>query len=315
MHFKELPLRIKILQISTLESLTLGLTKEWYSPAIEKLERKYLPALKTLWLNLTTFKPEGDNIWISADNGLKDEAIPPRQPPTVFFEGLDNPELKLLNIKFPLQATGPMFLSVISAAQNNCRLQNLSELALAGGGWFSTCAECGIRPPPNIEPIELRAALTMLLPMHQLKVLRLSVAPNFLDVLDLEMYREMAEGMPALERLQLGHAEFVTTSEFHGTRSYERVPLHHLAAFCCLLEKLVEVSVGAVDGLVLEENPNKEWVCPGVKKLVVIHWAGRDNTWVGVDRKLLNMGLRTYFPNSDLSKEFSERLSIFDPEN
>ena len=315
-QFKQFPLRCEILQKSTLENLTLGLTREWYAPGIKAVENKYLTALKTLWLNLTTFKPGRcsqaclnmtTHSWTCVRDGFKyDLALEEgtkecgRRSPVLFLEGLDNPELSLLNIKFPLEATGTMFLDVVSAANRSCRLRNLSELALAGGGWFNNCDECGKRPAPKITPAELREALIMLLPMSQLKILRLSVAPNFLDVLDLQLYKSITDGLPALEKLWLGHEEFLADSFIGGTTYYETVPLHHLAAFCSMLPSLVEVSVGTVDGSMLEERPRAEWACLGVKSLTVQYWA-RIDIGRGVSTDLLQRGLKTYFPNSDLA--------------
>jgi hypothetical protein len=93
--------------------------------------------------------------------------------PTFFPEGLDNLKLTLLNIKFPLEATGVLFLDVASAANRSCRLRNLNglALALAGGGWFTNCGERGLRPELKIQPRDLRAAMAMLLPLPQLKML------------------------------------------------------------------------------------------------------------------------------------------------
>ena len=157
--------------------------------------------------------------------------------------------------------------------------------------------------------------MNMLLPMPNLKILRLSVAPNFLDVLDLQLYKSITDGLPSLEKLWLGHSEFLATSEFEGITYYERVPLHHLAAFCSTLPNLVEVSMGTVDGLTLEESPRTEWACLSVESLTIRHWAGRDIAG-GVSRDLLHLGLATYFPNSDLAKtEFNSRWWIFDEAN
>lgn len=58
--FKTGPLRYDILQKASLEHLTIGLTDRWYgTEVLAALERKqkHLPALKTLWLNLTTYVP------------------------------------------------------------------------------------------------------------------------------------------------------------------------------------------------------------------------------------------------------------------
>lgn len=181
-----------------------------------------------------------------------------------------------------------------------------------GGGWLKTCAECGKRPALKIRPTEVRDALNMLLPMPQLKILRLSVAPNFLDVLDLGLYKSITDGLPILEKLWLGHAEFLASSEFEGTTYYERVPLHHLAAFCSMLPNLVEVSVGTADGLTLEETPRAEWASLGVKTLTIPNWAGRPGVG-GVSRDSLHLSIATYFPNSDLAqKEFNPRMWIFE---
>jgi len=51
------PLPHEILQKSTLKNLTLGLTRDWYTPEITALNNKYLPALQKLWLNLAAFDP------------------------------------------------------------------------------------------------------------------------------------------------------------------------------------------------------------------------------------------------------------------
>lgn len=102
-QFNQFPLRHDILQKSSLEHLTLGLTREWYAPEVKALGNKYLPALKTLWLNLTTFKPEKckqlpvlnmtPHSWTRWSNFLSVVGAPDcgRRPPMVFFEGLDNP--------------------------------------------------------------------------------------------------------------------------------------------------------------------------------------------------------------------------------
>ena len=57
-RYKTFRLRTEILQKSSLENLTLVLTRDWYTYSINALQRKYLPALRTLWLDLTTFKPK-----------------------------------------------------------------------------------------------------------------------------------------------------------------------------------------------------------------------------------------------------------------
>jgi hypothetical protein len=216
------------------------------------------------------------------------------------FKGLDNPDLSLLNIKFPFEVTGRKFLDVVSAANNSCGLGNLTELALAGGGWFPHCRECEHQLRPQIRPADLRTGLNMLLPLPQLKILRLSVAPNFLDILDLKLYRSITAGLPALEKLSLGHAEFYANYTGYGQEIfYERVSLHHLAAFCSMLPNIKEVSIGTIDGLTLEEYPRTEWACVGVKSLRISHHADISR---GVILGLLRLGLAIYFPNSGLAK-------------
>lgn len=272
-QYKQLPLRDQIVRKSLLEHLTLGLTREWYTPQIEVGTDKYLPALKNLWLNLTAFYPDRcgrscinatAHSWTcirethESDHHSNDKTDCGRRPPNVFLKGLDSPELNLLNIKFPLTTTGTMFLDVVSAANSSCRLQNLIELALAGGGWMEDCNECQRIPDPEIKPVDLRAAMRMLLPLPKLKLLRLSAAPNFLDILDLELYKSLTDGLPALEKLWLGHPQWLTSSLFHGTTFLERVPLHHLAAFCSMLPSLTEVEVGTLDGSTLEEKPRAD---------------------------------------------------------
>lgn len=317
-QFKQYPLRAEILRKSTLENLTLPLTPEWYGDGIKTLDKKYLPALRTLWLNLTTFKPQdcrsgctnkNAHSWLDTCSNTGHDCA--KRSPALFLKGLDNPELDLLNIKFPAEGTRRMFMDVVTAAKDSCRLKNLSELALAGGGWFNNCGECGKREAPKIEPADLRKTMTMFLPLPQLKTLRLSVAPNFLDVLDLDMYKSMTDGMPALEKLLLGHWEFRACSYFEGETFYERVPLHHLAAFCNMLPNLVEVNVGTLDGMTLEEQPRLEWQCPGVKSLSVHTWAHGPYP-ARVSRDLLHLGVRSYFPNSDLAQhEYDPRTYFF----
>ena len=309
-NFKQFPLRQEILQKSSLENLTLGLTRQWCTPEIKASKEKYLPALKSLWLNLTTFKPERCDMscvnmtshsWTCYGPGTDNTTDCGRRPPTRFLEGLDNPELSILIIKFPIEATGRMFLDVVSAANKSCRLGSLTELALAGGGYFNNCPECRIHPGSDIKPTELREALKMLLPMPKLKTLRLSVAPNFLDVLDLQLYESITSGLPALEKLYLGHREFTTSSEFHGTVYREAVPVYHLAAFCSMLPSLVEVGVGTVDTLTLEESPRTEWACPSVRSLRIGHYAYPTVTSESrvALQNLLLLSFRAYFPNSD----------------
>ncbi|KAN0099878.1 hypothetical protein V8E51_013653 [Hyaloscypha variabilis] len=258
-QYNQSPLPHEILQKSTLKNLTLGLTRDWYTPEITALNNKYLPALQKLWLNLAAFDPgQCKHDKPPYNRKLHRATNCGRRSPAVFFKGLDNPELSLLNIKFPFEVTGRKFLDVVSAA-NSCRLGNVTELALAGGG-----------------------------------------CTNLLDILDHKLYRSITAGLPALEELSLGYADFYANyPTYEQGIFYERVLLHHLAAFRGMLPKIKEVSIGTIDGLTLEERPRTEWVCVGVKSLRISHHA---DVYGEVNLSLLCRGLEIYFPNSGLAK-------------
>ena len=280
------PLLFEILQKSTLKHLTLALSQALNNLETEVLESKYLPALKTLRLNMTSY------------NG--------RMFP-IFLRGLDDPDLSVLSINFPSHVSDLVCLEVVRAVNSSCRLGNLTRLTLAGGQFHYHCGKCGYNANPKITPPVLREALTTFLPMPRLRTLHINVAPNFLDILDLDLYAAITAGLPALETLWLGHYGFVS-SELEGRRGayYERVPLQHLAAFCHLLPNLVDVSLGAADGLSLEEHPREDWASPSVESLRIHRWAGDRGNGRRISRDLLHLGLRTYFPNSDLAqKDFS----------
>jgi hypothetical protein len=321
LQFKRTLTQVDIWEKETLRDLTLGLTRDWYSPEMASViaDKRCLPNLKTLWLNLTIFKPEpcefrcensGPRSWTCEGPGVS-KAISTdcgRRSPTLLFDALGQPELELLNIKFPPEVTNSMFLDLVAAAKRNCRLEKLTNLALAGGGWFENC---GQRPAPKLLPLEFRQGFQSLLPLPMLKVLRLSAAPNFLDVLDLDLYKSITDGLPSLEKLYLGHASFVSGTYYVNTY-HERISLRHVAAFCHMLPRLVEVDTGIVDGMVLEGKPKKAWACHGVKKLKVGSWVGRGNYDGGVNRDNLHISVRTYFPCSDLAeKDFCEKMGIF----
>jgi hypothetical protein len=307
--YKKYAIRVEILEKASLEHLTLGLTRDWYTSQVgEAVERKYLPALKTLWLNLTTFKPEpclnptckSNNAWTcgpgqpprwvieAAKHNPVHAGDCTRQPPSIFFEGLDKPELQLLNIKFPVEATGPMFLQVVSAAKQSCRLHRLTELALAGGGYEAS-------PKPLIQSPDLRKAIQMLMPLPQLRTLRLSVAPNFLDVLDLQLYQEIADGLPALEKLMIGHPTFATFGIFYGEH-WENTPLQNLAAFCSLLPNLQEVSSGTINVATLTANSHLKWISPKVHSLKVHYWNPSQDT------QLVQSCIGKWFPNATVGR-------------
>ncbi|KIM99227.1 hypothetical protein OIDMADRAFT_56385 [Oidiodendron maius Zn] len=327
-QYNQSPLPHEILQKSALQTLTLRLTREWYTPEIKALNSKYLPALEKLLLNLTEFEPRqcvescvntAANSWtckgdkLPYSSSLHRATNCGRRSPTVFFKGLDNPELSLLYIKFPTTVTGRKFLDVMSAASDSCRLGKLTELVLAGGGWFPHCWECVHQPFSQIPPADLRTGLNMLLPLHQLRILQLRVAPNFLDILDLKLYRSIAAGLPALEELTLRYADFYVFRGYGQEIRYERVFLHHIAAFCSMLPNIKDVRVGGIDGLTLEERPRKEWACVGVESLRISHYT---NITQPENLRLLLLSLELYFPNSGLDEYLlSRREYTFNSEN
>ncbi|KAF2729606.1 hypothetical protein EJ04DRAFT_515795 [Polyplosphaeria fusca] len=235
-----------------------------------------------------------------------------RRSPATFFHALDHPQLELLNLKFQHDATGPELLNVVNAAKKSCRLTNLKELALSGSSWVGNDPEFLQRPAPKIRPEELREAFMMLLPLPHLKLLRLSAAPNFLDVFDLDLYSTITSQIPSVETLYLGNREFMASSTMmNNTIFYERVPMKNLAAFCSMLPNLKEVSVGYIDGLTLESEPQARFACPHVKNLTA-WWAGKD--WgYGINRNDLLNNIRMYFPFSDMvDREFLETSYLFE---
>lgn len=306
----ETPILYDVLQKSTLENLTISLAGNWCNAEILALKGKHLPALKTLWITVPDFTPSGCRScgygrYLSDDcdcfPDFLETANPPRHhwpSPVAFFEGLDNPELRLLNIKFSDTAKGPMLLEIAAAAIRNCKLQNLVHLALAGsdGGYWADSR-------PIITPTELRMAVKMFLPMPRLKLLRVSVAPNFLDILDLKLYRSIAEEMPALETLWLGHSQFVRHPEHTSSIFYEDVSLEHLAAFCQMLPNLAEVSVGAsLMGGPQEIIPNLEFACPKIKSVRI--------GCTGFSQEKLGLLLGAYFPSAKEAKKREEPAAV-----
>lgn len=302
-HHDEIPILHDILQKSTIEHLTIGLSNDWYTPEIQALGKKYLPNLKTLWLNLSDCTPQwrckacfhsGVPSWTCKCLGVLDYQKPNDsahslgRSPNTFFEGLDNPELTLLHIKFPRVINGRMLLELVFAANRSCRLRSLAELTLTGG----ESHRCG-GDFPMISNAELRMATEMLLPLPKLKLLRLSVATTFLDVLDLKVYQSIAKGLPALETLWLGHAGFSGCSQYTGPKCHEHVPLSHLAALCQMLPNLVDVTVGAAIPEPLGTAPCPEHECLGVKSLRIQRWT---------HSKELFLSMQMYFPNSYQAK-------------
>jgi hypothetical protein len=303
---KQYALRAEIFRKSTLQHLNMGLARDWYFPEVETI-RPYFPALKTLTLDLIKFKPSsgpcpngGADSWTCAKRTehASDQDCG-RRSPAVFFRGLDSPALSLLEVRFPCDTTASMFLDVVSAVNESCRLQNLTELRLTGGGGLHTsCWGCGTRTSPKISSAELRDAIMVLLPLPRLRVFQLNMVPNFLDVFDLDVYRKIANALPTLEKLKLGDADFA--------RADALIPMHHLAAFCSMLPQLGEVRVGAIDGLGLDRKPQTEWQCAGIHTLGVGQWVRRsvtrpvpipDPKWI-----LITINLAAYFPNAGLTR-------------
>lgn len=277
------PLQPAILQKNELERLTIGLTSRWSTPESEVLRKtKYLPGLKMLWLDLSTFECNEQSGWV-CDEDYK-------QPPTRFLDGLDNPSLELLSVKFPLEMNGKVFLDFLTTAKRNCNLQTLTELSLTTRNWvfFWESDNPDPLPAPIIQHAELQAGLESLLPLPNLTSLRLTIAPHLLTALDLDAYKSLAKGLPSLQKLDLG-------SKNHYVHS-DGLPISHLAAFCSHFPRLVEVGIGFLDTKPLEETPRGEWTSFGVRRLRVGRWVGDR----GLSQSLLERSLEVYFPGSDL---------------
>jgi hypothetical protein len=312
------PIRPEIFGKSSLEKLTIWLSSQWYSPKIEQFP-KYLPNLKALWLNLALFAPrgcdrrcinitplgwtcycpEGSTFRIAAKCRAPDCG---RRSPGEFLKRLDNPELELLNIKFPNGLCGDKFLDIVSTLKKSCRLSNLTELVLGGAGWFIHCGECALAPTPEIKPAKLREAISILLPLPRLKVLRVSVAPNMLDILDLRLYKSFAAGLSSLQKLYLGHSSFVSSSLFHGTVAHEQNIIHHLAAFCQMLPNLRELHIGAL-AMNFDDRLHPEFVCPHILTLSISPYFVPQNE-EAITEKTLAEHLTFYFPNSDFVRKY-----------
>jgi hypothetical protein len=311
-QYENYTIKPEIFKKDTIENFSVSLSHDWCPAEINASAEKYFPSLRSLWLDLIPFtfgipvcecrnQDEMRNHgWACTRN--RNKPIAQARSPVAFFEGMDNPEIHELIIKFNVQSTsGSMFLEVVNAAKENCRLQNLTELALAGGGYVEHCWECAKHPDPMILPQDLMSAIKMLLPLPRLRKLRLSAAPNFLGTgePELSVYEEIAEGLPSLEILWLGSGTFFTCSQFHGIQCTEKVPLRSLTAFCSLLPKLVEVEVGTVDLSGLDQGRQEFWLSPQVRILKIGHWIGAGTL---VKEQLLGF-LELGFPNCDLVEE------------
>ncbi|KAF2658709.1 hypothetical protein K491DRAFT_713415 [Lophiostoma macrostomum CBS 122681] len=297
-------LRAEVFRKSTLQRLDIGLTRDWYFPEVESI-RPYLPCLKALVLDLTKFWPSSApcpnahvNSWTCAKKSeYASDRDCGRRSPTLFFRGLDTLELSSLEIKFPCDTTAIMFNDVVSAARESCRLDSLTELGFSGGGGsHGSCWGCWTRTIPRLSSAELRNSLRMLLPLPHLKTLRISVVPNFLEIFDLDAYRKVADALPALQGLWLGHAGFNRQDGF--------IPMRHVAAFCSMLPHLEELHVGAIDGLGLDEDPEVRWQCASIRTVRVANWVRRSVTRpVPEPETLIDLNLLAYFPNADSRKE------------
>ncbi|KAH8662627.1 hypothetical protein BX600DRAFT_466691 [Xylariales sp. PMI_506] len=322
-HNREIPPRLDILQKSSLEQLTLCISQNWFSPeSIAAIGTSYLPALKSLWLDLELWAKE-DNVQFRGSWAVRtatknwgwdlpeclEEAdrvqeanklvtMRRKLSPATFFERLDKPELRVLHIKFPTKTSGSTFLDVVSAATRNCRLEYLTDLALVGVVCSPECGFCLGQSVPLITPAELRAGLKMFLPLPHLKKLRISTAPNFLDELDLELYKSLADQVPILETLWLGHYSFVNGVWPGKLTYYEKTPLAHLAAFCHFLPGLVDVSIGIGNLDAIEERPNEEWACPHIKTLRISSWGGDSVVPRKTLEERINRTISTYFPRA-----------------
>lgn len=213
-----------------------------------------------------------------------------------FFEYLDFPQLDFLQLVFPIETTGKMLVDVVAAAKSSCQLQKLAELALSSNRYVSPY---GMRPVPVLTSRETKKAINMLLPMTKLKVLRLGVTPSFLDVLDLQLYKSMADGLLSLEKLEVNHKDFSLQQGAARKTDYERIRLDHLAAFCHMLPSLKVVVLGSIDYLALEETPYTEWACPSVESLTLMHRSFIGGWDMPVK---LRRSLQVYFPQSDFAK-------------
>jgi hypothetical protein len=272
-----------LLQKSTIEHLTVALDDTWLTREIRDLGDQNLPTLKTLWLNLTEFEFN----WQNAD-----------QNPAAFFKLLAEPSLTVLDIKFPRYINGNMLIELMSEVNRHCQLRDLTELSftccnanIAGGGY-----------PPSISPSELTTALRTLLPLQRLKHLRISVAPNFLDALDLELDDSLAEYLPALESLRLDYSAFTGYAAYVSPRSFEGLSVRKLAAFCQIFPTLTEVRIGSVaQDWRLKETRNlcHEVICTSVKSFRVIDMP---SSWDVFFHEQLRKSVQRYFPESDQAK-------------
>jgi hypothetical protein len=68
-----------------------------------------------------------------------------------------------------------MFLEVIAALSENCRLQNLTQLTLIACGYVGHCHECYSYPKHMVSRQDLTRAIKMLFPLPRLRKMTLDV--------------------------------------------------------------------------------------------------------------------------------------------
>jgi len=302
------PIRQEILEKSSLENITVSLNREWCPVALLSSEKKYLPNLKYLWLDIMRVIPFNPGEY--GLHGWNEETVPERlavsqpwneysqnEPATTFFERLDNPELTLLNIKFPHSVNPDQLLATVAAARSNCRLRNLEELSLAGEGEGTNHQQYYHYSTSFIPPNVVAQGLISLLPLYSLRSLRLSVSPSFLSNLDLNLFRSIASGVPALEILRLTHplGPNFRFDHYCYVHRDEMVPISNVVAFCSKLPKLVEITLGVVSVLpeAFEEAKDTDWVCPNVEIFSVCKCKGAGKV------PMENTLLEKWFPKID----------------
>lgn len=313
-----LPLSRALLMRSSLKFLTVSLHESWHdSESWRAINEKILPALRQLRLNLQAINGikchEDCSVcalsWTGNDP-LRRQRVrnrsfflrpdPPckRRPPSVFICGLDHPRLELLNVKFNSDADAALLLDTMHAFVETCCLDNLVELALSNGGWLPPYSYHPGWNKPKIRGDEIREMLDVLGPLPRLRVLRLPLACDFLRVLDVQYYKRVAEAMPALQALTLGHRSFASISQY-SEHFYDLTPLKHVAAFCHLFPALRDVEIGCIDATSLGSRDNPEWACFNVRRICVNLWLrSNDLVW---ERQLQEC--RAYFPNADVGDE------------
>lgn len=227
---------------------------------------------------------------------------------------LDNPSLHVFHIKLPLNTTGSMLVSFFHIVAGNCQLYNLTDLELGDSSWIHEQSNLN---PSKITSQNLRKAPSLLLPLLQLKCLRINVASGFLDTSDLAIYQAIANRKPNLRTHYLDYAnDWRRSSNYYMMITYENIPIHHLAAFCNMFPCLKEVAVGAVNGISWDESPKGEYICKNLEILIVGVWAGTDDLrafgslWGGEPaKKRVMKAAKTYFPG--LTEDSSIKVGLY----